>query len=123
MRGTPALPLNVGAEPGASAAVLGFPENGPYDVQPGRLGQTRTVISQDAYGRGPVRRRITSLRGLVRSGNSGGPMVDGRGRVVTTIFAAATGSGSGTGFGVPDTIVQDALRRARTRVDTGPCSR
>jgi S1-C subfamily serine protease len=103
--------------------VLGFPENGPYDVQPGRLGQTSTVISQDAYGRGPVRRRITSLRGLVRSGNSGGPMVDGRGRVVTTIFAAATASGSGTGFGVPDTIVQDALRRARTRVETGPCSR
>jgi hypothetical protein len=123
VRGTPALPLNVGAKSGASAAVLGFPENGPYDVQPGRLGQTSTVISQDAYGRGPVRRRITSLRGLVRSGNSGGPMVDGRGRVVTTIFAAATGSGSGTGFGVPDTIVQDALRRARTRVDTGPCSR
>ncbi len=121
--GTPALPLNVGAKPGASAAVLGFPENGPYDVQPGRLGQTRTVISQDAYGQGPVRRRITSLRGLVRSGNSGGPMVDGRGRVVTTIFAAATGSGSGTGFGVPDTIVQDALRSAGNRVDTGPCSR
>ena len=123
VRGVPALPLNVNAKPGASAAVLGFPENGPYDVQPGRLGQTQTVISQDAYGRGPVRRRITSLRGLVRSGNSGGPMVDGGGRVVTTIFAAATGSGSGTGFGVPDSIVQDALRQARTRVDTGPCAR
>ena len=121
--GVPALPLEVAAKAGASAAVLGFPENGPYDVQPGRLGQTRTVVSQDAYGRGPVRRRITSLRGLVRSGNSGGPMVDGRGRVVTTIFAAATGSGSGTGFGVPDSIVQDALRRAAERVDTGPCSR
>jgi hypothetical protein len=121
--GTPALGLNVGAVPGASAAVLGFPENGPYDVQPGRLGQTRTVISQDAYGRGPVRRAITSLRGLVRSGNSGGPMVDGGGRVVTTIFAAATGSGSGTGYGVPDSVVRDALRRADTRVDTGPCSR
>ena len=123
VQGVPALPLNVNARPGASAAVLGFPENGPYDVQPGRLGQTQTVISQDAYGRGPVRRRITSLRGLVRSGNSGGPMVDGRGRVVTTIFAAATGSGSGTGFGVPDSVVRDALGRADGRVGTGPCSR
>ena len=121
--GQPGLPLKVNAKPGASAAVLGFPENGPYDVQPGRLGQTETVISQDAYGRGPVRRRITSLRGLVRSGNSGGPMVDGAGRVVTTIFAAATGSGSGTGFGVPDSIVQEALRSAGNRVDTGPCAR
>ena len=123
VRGVPPLPLNVGASPGVSAAVLGFPENGPYDVRPGRLGRTSTVISQDAYGRGPVRRRITALRGLVRSGNSGGPMVDGRGQVVTTIFAAASGSGSGNGFGVPDSVVQDALRRARTRVDTGPCSR
>ena len=123
VQGVPALALDVNAKPGVSAAVLGFPENGPYDVQPGRLGQTQTVISQDAYGRGPVRRRITSLRGLVRSGNSGGPMVDGRGRVVTTIFAAATGSGSGTGFGVPDSVVRDALRRARTRVETGPCAR
>jgi hypothetical protein len=50
-------------------------------------------------------------------------MVDGAGRVVTTIFAAATGSGSGTGYGVPDSVVQGALRRASARVDTGPCSR
>ncbi len=50
-------------------------------------------------------------------------MVDGRGRVVTTIFAAATGSRQGTGFGVPDSIVREALERADGRVDTGPCAR
>ena len=121
VEGTPALDLNTAAAPGTSAAVLGFPENGPYDVQPARLGPTRSVISQDAYGRGPVRRRITSLRGRVRSGNSGGPMVDGRGRVVTTIFAATTGNSRGNGFGVPDSIVEDALARAEDTVDTGPC--
>ena len=79
--------------------------------------------TQDAYGRGPVRRRITALRGLVRSGNSGGPMVDGRGRVVTTIFAATVYDGGESGFGVPDSIVNDALGRAGEPVDTGPCSR
>jgi Trypsin-like peptidase domain/Colicin V production protein len=121
--GVPALPLNVNAPVGASAAILGFPENGPYDVRAGRLGQTVTVITQDAYGRGPVRRRITALRGLVRSGNSGGPMVDGRGRVVTTIFAATVADGSRTGFGVPDSIVREALGKARRPVDTGPCAR
>ena len=119
----PALRLNGGAEQGTSAAILGFPKNGPYDVQPGRLGQTSTVITQDAYGRGPVRRSITSLRGLVRSGNSGGPMVDGRGRVVTTIFAATVQDGGNSGFGVPDSIVSDALAQAGGTVDTGPCSR
>jgi S1-C subfamily serine protease len=117
------LTMNEGAPTGTGAAVLGYPENGPYDVEPARVGTTSTVLSQDAYGRGPVRRRITALRGLVRSGNSGGPAVDGRGRVVTTIFAAARKSGSGSGFGVPDSIVRRALSRADEPVSTGPCSR
>jgi S1-C subfamily serine protease len=123
LAGLRALPLHVNARVGTSAAILGFPENGAYDVRPGRLGQTSTVLTQDAYGRGPVRRRITSLRGLVRSGNSGGPMVDGRGRVVATIFAATVSDGGGSGFGVPDSIVDEALGRARPQVDTGPCAR
>jgi S1-C subfamily serine protease len=119
--GTPGLAMNEGAKAGASAAILGFPENGSYDVQPGRLGATVTANTQDAYGRGPVRRRITTLRGLVRHGNSGGPMVDGRGRVVTTIFASARGERQG--FGVPDSLVRDGLRKARDPVETGPCVR
>src|SRR4051812_39089563 len=93
------LELNVGAKAGTSAAILGYPENGPFDVRPARLGVTSSVRTQDAYGRGPVQRKITSLRGLVRSGNSGGPVVDGRGRVVTTIFAAAIGGRDPVGFG------------------------
>lgn len=121
--GVPGLALREGAAAGTNAAVLGFPENGPYDVEPARLGRTSVVLSQDAYGRGPTRRRITALRGLVRSGNSGGPVVDGAGRVVTTVFAAARQSGSGSGFGVPDSIIRAGLARARGPVDTGPCSR
>ena len=119
-----ASPLRLNPDPreGDSAAILGFPENGPYDVRPGRLGHTSTVVTQDAYGRGPVERSITSLRGLVRSGNSGGPMVDASGRVVTTIFAASVSDGGRAGFGVPDEIVRDALGRADGPVDTGPCA-
>jgi hypothetical protein len=119
--GAPALALNVDAKPGTSAAVLGFPENGSYDVRPARLGQTATVLTQDSYGRGPVQRTITSLRGLVRHGNSGGPVVDGSGRVVATVFAAAT-SRRRAGYAVPDSIVRSALGRARGSVDTGPCA-
>jgi hypothetical protein len=120
--GTPRLRLEQ-AGAGTSAAILGFPEDGPYDVRPGRLGGTVTVVTQDAYGRGPVRRTITSLRGLVRSGNSGGPMVDGAGRVVTTIFAATVPDGGRSGFGVPVPTVRDALDEASGPVDTGPCTR
>ncbi|MEA2467896.1 MAG: hypothetical protein QOJ57_2022 [Thermoleophilaceae bacterium] len=118
----PPLPLNEAAKPGTSGAILGFPENGPFDVQPARLGPTSAVRTEDAYGRGPVTRRITSLRGLVRSGNSGGPVVDGQGRVLTTIFAASVGGGQRTGFGVPDSIVADALGKAGGSVGTGPCA-
>jgi S1-C subfamily serine protease len=120
--GLDAEPLEIARDPesGTSAAILGFPLNGPYDVRAGRLGQTREVVSQDAYGRGPVRRTIVSLRGAVRSGNSGGPMVDGAGRVVTTIFAATT-SGPRGGYGVPNAIVREALAGASGPVSTGPC--
>jgi S1-C subfamily serine protease len=121
--GAPALRLNEGASPGTSAAVLGFPGNGAYDVRPARLGVTATSLTDDAYGRGPIRRKITALRGLVRPGNSGGPVVDGQGRVVTTVFAATVSEAVNAGFGVPDSIVRDALARARGPVGTGPCAR
>jgi S1-C subfamily serine protease len=121
LAGTRRLPMNVNARAGTPGAVLGFPEDGPYDVRPARLGQTARVITQDAYGQGPVERAITSVRGLVRHGNSGGPVVDAEGRVLTTIFAAATGRRQ-TGYGVPDSVVDDALGRARRLVDTGPCA-
>ncbi len=122
VRGLPALPVLGKAPPGTAGAILGFPENGPYDVRPGRVGQTRTILSQDAYGEGRFKRLVTSLRGLVRSGNSGGPMVDEEGRVLTTIFASTVGTGGSSGFGVPDELVGPALRRAREPVDTGPCA-
>jgi S1-C subfamily serine protease len=117
----PALELAPSPRPGTSAAVLGFPRNGPYDERAGRLGETRESVTQDAYGRGPVRRLLTSLRGAVRSGNSGGPMVDGRGRVVATIFAATT-SGPRGGYGVPNSVVRSTLDGVRGPVDTGPCA-
>ncbi|MDQ6914328.1 MAG: MarP family serine protease [Actinomycetota bacterium] len=111
------------AAPGTPGAVLGFPENGPYDVEPARLGETRTVISQDAYGRGPVTREITSLRARVRHGNSGGPVVDGDGRVLATVFAAAVGAGTQGGYANPDDVVRGALAdRGGPRVGTGPCA-
>jgi S1-C subfamily serine protease len=117
----PALKLARSPKAGTAAAILGYPKNGPYDVRAGRLGQTREVITQDAYGRGPVRRTISSLRGAVRSGNSGGPMVDAAGEVVGTVFAATT-SGPRGGFAIPDSVVRVELQRAGGTVSTGACA-
>lgn len=117
-----ALPMADSAEAGTSGAVLGYPENGPFTIAPARLGATGIVISSDSYGRGPLERTLTSLRGSVRRGNSGGPLVDGAGRVLTTVFAATTGGQPG-GYGVPNATVAQALRRAAGsgEVGTGAC--
>jgi S1-C subfamily serine protease len=117
----PVLTMAADPGPGTSGAILGFPLDGPFDVRPGRLGVTRNVVTQDAYGNGPVQRRISSLRGAVRPGNSGGPMIDGSGRVLATIFAATT-SGPRGGYAVPNSVVKRVLGRAGDRVPTGPCA-
>jgi S1-C subfamily serine protease len=110
------------APPGRSAAIVGFPQNGGLDIRAARLGATRQVISQDAYGRGPVTRSMLSFRGLVRHGNSGGPLVDGQGRVDGTVFAAISGGARRGGFAVPNAIVRQILATANRTVDTGPCA-
>ena len=120
-QGTRPLPL-VDPVEGEAVAILGYPESGPFTASPGRIGQTGTVLTDDAFGRGPIRRRVTTLRGLVRNGNSGGPAVDGQGRVQATIFASRVGSAAG--YAVPSAIVREALAEAGPReVSTGPCVR
>jgi S1-C subfamily serine protease len=117
-------PLEMAPEPrrGTRGAVLGYPENGPYALSPARLGETSAAVSEDAYGNGPIQRRVAFLRGSVRSGNSGGPLVDSRGRVLATLFAATT-SGPPGGFAIPNDVVDSALDgRTTIAVDTGPCT-
>jgi hypothetical protein len=48
-------------------------------------------------------------------------MVDGQGRVLTTVFAATTRGPRG-GYGVPNAVVRDALARASRPVSTGRCA-
>jgi S1-C subfamily serine protease len=115
-----ALPL---ADPGLgeSAALLGFPENGPLKITPVRLGRTTTLNARDAYGRLEPRRPVVVLRGDVRSGNSGGPIVDDAGRAVATVFAQR--SGSDDGFAVPNDQVRTALANVGPALDTACVAR
>lgn len=116
------LDLRVDVPAGTEAALLGFPQNGPYDVRPARMGAERIARTDDAYGRGPVTRAIVPLRGRVRHGNSGGPLVDAHGRVVGTVFAATVGTDHRGGYAVPNRIVERALAEAAGPVSTGPCT-
>jgi len=126
--GLPSLSLAPSSPEGAAGAIIGYPENGPLNVQPARIGRTQTVITQNAYGQGPVSRLLTPLRGLVRPGNSGGPLVDVDGQVLTTVFAATVDSHTSGGYGVADETVAAELREAQAheregvQVGTGPCT-
>ena len=118
--------LRVVEEPrsGSSAAILGYPLAGPFRARAARIGEAQTVTGEDSYGQGPIRRRVLPFRGLVQQGNSGGPLVDRRGRVVGTVFASSSGGGQRRGFAVPNDVVRDALSSAdpQVTVSTGPCS-
>jgi S1-C subfamily serine protease len=116
----PVLPISTDRETGADAAVLGYPENGPYTLSPARVGETRATLSEDSYGEGTVDRTITALSGAVRSGNSGGPLVDGDGRVIGIVFAATT-SGIPGGFAIPAELVREAVLSTSGPVGTGAC--
>jgi len=115
----PPLP-SADATPGTPAALLGFPGNGPLATTPVRVGHTSTVLSEDAYGHGPVTRTITLLSGIVRHGDSGGPVVDRSGHVQGTVFASRINSPSG--YSVPSDVVARDLDGATGRVSTGGCA-
>ncbi|WP_091452927.1 MarP family serine protease [Micromonospora inyonensis] len=112
------------AASGADAIVLGFPLDGPYDAQSARVRDVDRITGPDIYSSGDVTREVYTIRALVRSGNSGGPLVAPNGLVLGVIFAAAADDPN-TGFAVTAEEARPvALAGAeRTRaVDTGDCT-
>ncbi len=87
--GVPPLSFDSGAQPREGVAIVGYPLDGPYDVQAGRIRSEQRLRSPDIYGDGSVIRSVFSLRGLVRPGNSGGPLLSSSGDVVGVVFAAS----------------------------------
>lgn len=118
------LRFDEGAESGDSAAVLGFPQNGPYDVRPARVRSEQRLSSPDIYGQGQVVREVFAVRALVRPGNSGGPLVSPKGRVYGVVFAASLAD-DGTGYVLTaEQVADDAAvgRDATQVVATGGCT-
>ncbi len=119
-------PLALGFDAGRpdGVAVLGYPQDGPYDVQPGRIRSEQRLRSPDIYGDGTVVREVFAIRALVRPGNSGGPIVDSAGRAVGLIFAASV-TDQQTGYALTgDQIRESAAQGAASRgaVGTGRCT-
>jgi S1-C subfamily serine protease len=108
----PTLPLT-DAHDGDEVAILGYPEDGPFDARPGRMGNTADVLVNGSL------REVVAVSGLIRHGNSGGPAVNSAGEVEAEIFAARIGTSGG--YGVPAAPIRAALARARRAVSTGSC--
>jgi S1-C subfamily serine protease len=113
------------AATGASAIVLGYPLDGPYNAQSARVRDVSNITGPDIYDSGnDVTREIYTIKALVRSGNSGGPLIAPNGRVLGVIFAAAADDRN-TGFAVTAREAAETADRGteRTRsVRTGDCA-
>ena len=111
------------ARPGADAIVVGYPQDGPFRPDPARVIRTQEARGQDIYQEETVVREIYSVRGTVRQGNSGGPLIDRTGRVLGVVFAAAADDRT-IGYVLTWDEVDESAREAvgrETRVDTRTC--
>jgi S1-C subfamily serine protease len=120
----PAMPFAASdAAPNDDAIVIGFPLDGPYNAQSARIRDVRDITGPDIYDSRDVRREVYTIRALVRSGNSGGPLVSTDGRVLGVIFAAAADDAR-TGFAVTADEAGPVASAGRSRTqatDTGRC--
>ena len=122
-----AAPLPFAPSPattGEPAAVLGYPENGGFTARSARVRSQNTIDGNDIYGSRNVTRQIYSIRAVVRSGNSGGPLLSPSGTVLGIVFATALGT-SDTGYVLTDSEIAPDVelgRAASTPVSTGHCT-
>jgi S1-C subfamily serine protease len=122
--GRPFLRFDKTGQARDDAAVLGYPNDGPYNVQAARIRSEQRLRSPDIYGTGSVVREVFSLRALVRPGNSGGPLLSTDGDVLGVIFAASV-TDRDTGYALTADQVSESAAAGITSnnaVDTGGCA-
>lgn len=119
------LPFNdAGARSGDNAVALGYPLDGPFSSSPAKIRQRIQLRGPNIYESETVTRDVYTIRGNVRSGNSGGPLVNPSGQVIGVVFGAAVDQ-SDTGFVLTADQVRAALEASPTasaRVSTGSCA-
>jgi S1-C subfamily serine protease len=112
------------AEPGDDVIILGYPLDGPFIATAGKIRDRIDLVGPDIYDTGEVTRDVYTVRAVVRSGNSGGPMINPAGEVLGVVFGAALDD-SETGFVLTADQVRATVERASTLTEpagTGACA-
>jgi S1-C subfamily serine protease len=121
----PSAPLQFAGTPattGTDAVVMGYPGGGDFVATPARVREIIELSGPDIYRTATVEREVYTIRGSVRQGNSGGPMIDRDGRVLGVVFGAAVDDAD-TGFVLTAGEVSRQLAKINNsdRVPTGAC--
>ncbi|QEN16361.1 acid resistance serine protease MarP [Mycolicibacterium sp. ELW1] len=110
------------AKSGTDAVVLGYPGGGEFAATPARVRETIELNGPDIYRTTTVNREVYTIRGTVRQGNSGGPMINRAGQVLGVVFGAAVDDND-TGFVLTANEVSRQLAKIgnTAKVPTGAC--
>lgn len=129
VHGLDAPPAAMSTDPvgaGATAAIAGYPEGGPFQVAPAAVNARFEAVGLDIYGSGLTSRDVYELHGTVEPGNSGGPLVAAGmpsgsgvadGTVIGVVFARAPGDPD-VGYAVAMAPVAAEVASARTAEKT-----
>ena len=121
----PSPPLAFAETPaptGTDAVVMGYPGGGDFVATPARVREIIELNGPDIYRTTTVTREVYTIRGTVRQGNSGGPMINRSGKVLGVVFGAAVDNAD-TGFVLTgDEVSRQLAKIGNTqRVATGAC--
>jgi S1-C subfamily serine protease len=110
------------AKTGTDAVVLGFPGGGDFVATPARVREIIELSGPDIYKSKTVNREVYTIRGIVRQGNSGGPMINRAGQVIGVVFGAGVDDND-TGFVMTTDEVSRQLAKIgnTSKVPTGAC--
>lgn len=108
--------------PGAQAAVQGYPLGGPFTSSTAGVLTSGEVPVPDIYDESLSPRDVYALDADVRPGNSGGPLLDGDGRVIGVVFARGA-DGERRGYAMTSDELRPVLAEVAPDDPTVPSGR